>query len=193
MRDCVVALDGGTAGGIHRQLHLSSNLWHTIALDEIQESIAGLLSAGDSPCFAPDRQRASIADLASHLGIKRRSIKYDTGAFLFLNDLRHGGGGAQSFKANKLRRRTGGEARDTDDLLFLSGSCAIALLLHQRVETGVVHRQASLTRHQLRKIQRKAIRVIKLESKLAGQLFFIPHFSDFFVEDVDASVEGFVK
>ena len=193
MRDRVVALYGGTAGGIHRQLGLSTNLRHTIALDEMQESIAGLLRAGDSPCFAADRQRAGIADLAAHLSIKRRSIKYDAGAFLFLNDLRHGGGGAESFKADKLRRRTGGEARDTDDLLFLRGPCAVALLLHQRVETGVVHRQAGLTRHQLRKIQRKAIRVIKLEGKLAGQLFFISHFSDFFVEEVDAAVEGFVE
>ena len=193
MSDRVVPLDRGPARGVHRHLDLAARLRRGIALYEMNERLAGLLRVADRPGFTAERQRAGVADLPAHLGIKRRAIQHDAGAFLLLNDLRHGGGGGELLKPDKHRRGIGGEARYADDLLLLRGPCTVALLLHQRIKPGGVHRQATLTRHQLRQVQRKAIRVIKLERKRAGQFFFIPQPRGFFAEEVDAAVEGLVE
>src|ERR1700680_922920 len=53
-------------------------------------------------------------------------------------------------------------------LFLLSFSRAFPLLLHQHIESASIHFQAALSCLQLRQIQRKPVRIVKLERSFSG-------------------------
>ena len=53
----------------------------------------------------------------------------------------------------------------------MRGPCAAALLLHQLIEASSIDLEAPLLRHQLSKVNREAVSVVKLEGIVAGDGF----------------------
>ena len=146
--DGVVALDGCAMGGVYGQLGCGALLRRAVAFYKMEERVAGLLGVGDLPGLIPDGECAGVAHLTAHLGVKRGAIQDDARAFLFFDNLKHGGVGSELIESNKLSLGIGRQAGDADDLFLLSGTRAFALLLHERLEAGGIHAQAGFAGHE---------------------------------------------
>ena len=192
--DCMVALDGRAVSGINGQLGGGTLLRHVVALDEMQKGVAGFLGVRNLPLLVADSERARVAHLAAHFGVKRCAIKHNTGALLFLNHFKDGGLGGQLIKPNELRLCTGADTRDANHFLFLRCPRPFPLLFHEDFESGGIHAQAGLAGHQFGEIEREAVCVVEFEGKFAGE-FLALQLGGFFVEHLDpvikCPVEGF--
>ena len=137
--DGMVALDGRAVSGINGQLGGGTLLRHVVALDEMQKGVAGFLGVRNLPLLVADSERARVAHLAAHFGVKRCAIKHNTGALLFLNHFKDGGLGGQFIKPNELRLCTGADTRDANHFLFLRCPRPFPLLFHEDFESGGIH------------------------------------------------------
>ena len=193
MRHRVMPLDGGASSRVDLQRHLAALPGNPIALDDVQKSVAHFLCVNDLPFPAIKRERAGIAQLATHLGIKRGTIQNDRRPFFILHHLKHLRRGRSLFEPNELRAGIRRKAADTDDLLLLGRAGTLPLLGHQFFKANIVHLQPGLASHQLRQVQWKAVSVVKFEGKLAGKLLPFSQLIRLFLEQVDAAVEGLVE
>ena len=110
-------------------------------------------------------QFAGVADLAAHLGVKRRRVQHDGGFVFDADDFEHARGRFQFFKADKFCRRGRFDLRKRNDFFFLRGAGAGALLFHQFFKTVLVHGQTAFARHQLGEVEREAVGVVKFEMR----------------------------
>ena len=115
-------------------------------------------------------EQALIAHLSTHLGVTRGLIEHDVDFLRILsrqNRLHH----RLRFKkilTEKLRRSDlQVVVFDADRFFFLRGTAAGPLFLHQLLEAFGVDRKPALTRHQFRKVEWKAVGVVKQECKIA--------------------------
>ena len=112
-----------------------------------------------------------VPNLTAHLGVEWRPIENNVYfARLFAR---------QNCVDNRFRleeivteefRRLGLQLSffDTDFLLLLCLACAIALFIHQSLESSDINSEPTLARHQFGEIERKTVRVIKFKRELAG-------------------------
>src|SRR6266567_2001115 len=123
----------------------------------MNENVAALLRIDDaqltnfSPVVSRNVQQSTISHLTAHLGVERRAINND---IYFVRLFAEENGFNDCFRLEKVVtekfRRRGFQLSffDTDFLPFLSLACALALLLHQLLESNNIDSQAALPRHQ---------------------------------------------
>ena len=177
----VVAHGGGTQAQVHMRLHRIAHLEAARFDFAVVTKHIGteLERVGHMELAACAVQQALVAHLAARLGVKRGRVQHHH-ARLASFQLGHGsaigvqgqhfGVGRQCVVAHKVAAR----ARIVERLVHLELARRAGLgflLFHGRGKTGFIHRQATLTAHVGRQIERKAIGVVQLERHLTGQHF----------------------
>src|SRR3954469_24731850 len=80
-----MALDRVAARRIDAELNFRTDSRSVSAVDEMEESVAGLLGVDEAPEISGAGDFAGVANLAAHFGVKRRDVENDSG-FVFDGD-----------------------------------------------------------------------------------------------------------
>ena len=201
VRRAVVTAQTGAALGIDDQLHF---------LPDCECSFEDLGFVGDQSLDRPLRvedlrpgraagDEPGVADLSTGFAVERRPIERQL-AFFSGRDLRNPLSGYQ----DRLQRRFGRDLLVPEELALshlggerfvhvgdrcLAGSgerAASALLLHQFLERVDVDARSALGGDHLRQIEREPVRVVQLESQVAGDPLTAP---ELLAEDGVAAIE----
>ncbi len=171
MRHRVVPLDRAAPVGINCDAHSFARLGRATVgeLRAMDEHISALLRVehGEPPdlgaVVARHVQQAVIADLSAHLRVAGGAVEHDV-QLAFVLSRRHGFDdrlGLEKIVAEELRRlELEVVVGDADDLLFLRGARASALLVHEFFKTGDIDGEPALASHQFGEIEREALFVV---------------------------------
>ena len=193
MRDRVMPLDGVATSFVNARASLPAPTAGSVAaFDEMQPTCCRT-SACVMKCshVFPDfcvstsardfrrRNFAGVADLAAHLGVKRRRVQHDGGFVFELTTSSTLRGRFQFFKADKFCRRGRFDLRKRNDFFFLRGAGAGALFFHQLFKTVLVHGQTAFARHQFGEVERETVGVVKFETPDLNRRHEISNFRSF--------------
>src|SRR5437773_8062543 len=106
----------------------------------MQPGVAGFLSIADAPKLGSVNKLASVTDLATHFGVKWRSVEDDGNFALYVNEFENFSWRFQLIVADELCGRGRFDFGELDDLRFRRGAGTGALLLHQLVESRNCYR-----------------------------------------------------
>src|ERR1700687_2733205 len=138
---------------------------------------------------------AAVADLAAAFGIEGRFGGYQEDAAVAVAMHRdHFGLGVVAMVSDEARSRTRTEFYFWGDRIVLTrGASALALLFHQAVELHYVDLDSVAAQNVLRQIERKAVRVVELESDFAGKRMAIrlPEPRALGLDEFESTVERF--
>src|ERR1043165_7843266 len=169
MRDGVVTLNGVAARFLDRERDLRTGGGGLPPANEVQPRVAGLLRVGDAPELAAGAQLAGVANLTAHLGIAWARIENDGRLVLVRHDLQYLRLDREVVVTDEFCGRGCLDFRNRNDFLFLRGTSAGALLLHQLLKAFLVHGKTPFARHQLGEVEWKAVGVVKRKSEGAGE------------------------
>src|SRR5712691_3606628 len=81
----------------------------------------------------------------------------------------------QNIVADERRWKTNvAQVNRRNHLALLRLARSLALFFHEPVEVGCVHRETSLTSHQLGQVERETVRIVQLESQGARETELFP-------------------
>src|SRR5206468_9008137 len=131
--------------------------------EKMEPGISGFLGVADVPKLAIAGNFAGVADLAAHLGVKRRSVKDECGFVFYADNFEDFRWRFEFFIADELSRCCGFNLGEFNDFFFLSSAGASFLFSHQPVKSRFVHAQPVFSGHEFGEVEWKTIRVIKFE------------------------------
>ena len=193
VRNRMVALDGVAAGLVDRDFDDCTGFGGIVALDEVEPGLARLLSIGDAPRAAAERDDGGVADLTAHLGVTGRLLEDDGVAFLNLGDLGDFGLRAQGVVAGEGRGVIGADVGEGNDFLLLGGPGPGPLFFHQLLEASDVDGESTFAGHQLREVEREALLIIQAEGEGASDGASSLELGRLVLEERDALIERTVK
>ena len=192
VRGAVVGFQGAAALHIQVQLHgIAHSGGHTIGHgDEVSAGLANLLHTNDGAAVATHGKGTAVAHLTTHFSIEGSLVGNDKEDAIGLVHLGHRGGGGILGVAGEFGHLLGLEVQSAHHLLLLGGLGALALLLHEGIETLGVHLQATLAGHEGGQVNRETVGIVQLEGEIAGNLAAGSHF---LIEELQTAVQGFIE
>ena len=104
--------------------------------------MAGLLGVHNVPDITAACDRARVADLTAHFGVKGRGIENDTELAFQVDDLRDLAADFERIEAEKFGGFSSFDMSNGNNFFLLRGASAFALLFHALLKANRIHRHS---------------------------------------------------
>ncbi len=136
-------------------------------MNDQSAGFADLLDAGDFEFVVVGVHHADVTGLAAHLGVEDGLVGDDEERVFLRVDFEDGGFDGIGLEADELGDGFGGDVEGADDVGFLCGACAFALLLHELFEHVHFDFDAVFLSEELGEIDGEAKGVVEFESDVS--------------------------
>jgi len=165
-----------------------------LGVQAVEDDVLAASGVGHPDLTVRCHEHPGVAHLATHLGVEGSPVQDDRPLVALAERGRHGGLVLQQVVACEqgglqVELLVLGQLGD----LHLGGSGSGPLLLHARLEAGLVDGKTAFAGHDLGQVQWEAVGVIQFEGHLAGKDASHLHASGLLLEQGDAPVQRLVE